>query len=345
MQGACSSEDIQHLKEKIDAGADFVLTQFFYDPLVFLRYLEQCRSSGVKCPIIPGIMPIQGYNSFDKMTTFCRTAVPEQVKKDLLHFTEDDESVKNYGVQLCVKICRVLQAAGVPGFHFYTLNLEKSAMLILDALNVKDSTATRRALPWRGSRTGGGQKSSHGNLTSLTNSNSNISSNNSSTAQLAGSSSGNLAHSGSVSIGSGSGSGCISQGAGQGMGASSPPNMSQNMSQISLCSGMSDKDRSRCQEDVRPINWANRPKSYIKRTVTWDEFPNGRWGDGRSPAFGELSDSHFFRPSEGSKEDRLAMWGEAPTELSDVYEVFAKFVEGKIPILPWSKPRRKQRLT
>ncbi len=156
MQGACSSEDIQHLKEKIDAGADFVLTQFFYDPLVFLRYLEQCRSSGVKCPIIPGIMPIQGYNSFDKMTTFCRTAVPEQVKKDLLHFTEDDESVKNYGVQLCVKICKVLQAAGVPGFHFYTLNLEKSAMLILDALNVKDSTATRRALPWRGSRTGGG---------------------------------------------------------------------------------------------------------------------------------------------------------------------------------------------
>ncbi len=188
-------------------------------------------------------------------------------------------------------------------------------------------------MPCRGAAVaqGGGQRSSHGNLTSLTNSNSNISSNNSSTAQLAGSSSGNLAHSGSVSISSGS----VGQGAGQGMGASSPPNMSQNMSQISLCSGMSDKDRARCQEDVRPINWANRPKSYIKRTVTWDEFPNGRWGDGRSPAFGELSDSHFFRPSEGSKEDRLAMWGEAPTELSDVYEVFAKFVEGKIPILPW----------
>ena len=44
----------------------------------------------------------------------------------------------------------------------------------------------------------------------------------------------------------------------------------------------------------------------------WDEYPNGRWGDGRSPAFGELSDSHFFRPTEGSQEDRLAMWGDAP---------------------------------
>ena len=62
-------------------------------------------------------------------------------------------------------------------------------------------------------------------------------------------------------------------------------------------------------EDVRPINWANRMKSYISRTITWDEFPNGRWGDNRSPAFGELSQTHFYRPDEGSKEDRLAMWG------------------------------------
>ena len=50
-------------------------------------------------------------------------------------------------------------------------------------------------------------------------------------------------------------------------------------------------------EDVRPINWCNRPKSYIQRTAVWDEFPNGRWGDGRSPAFGELNDLHFFRPT------------------------------------------------
>ena len=296
IQGACSVEDIEHLKAKIEAGADFVLTQFFYDPLVFLRYLDQCRSHGIKCPIIPGIMPIQGYNSFDKMTTFCRTSVPEQVKRDLQTFMEDDESVKNYGVQLCVKICKVLQAAGVPGFHFYTLNLEKSAMLILDALQIRGSTATRRALPWRGSRTGG-QKSSHGNLQSVHNSSSNSNS------------SGSIAQ-------SGSGSASVSSSAGTGHGAAGAGGAvsGQDSAIVSLPDAVSEKDRTRQQEDVRPINWANRPKSYIKRTVTWDEFPNGRWGDGRSPAFGELSDSHFFRPSEGSKEDRLAMWGEAPTE-------------------------------
>ena len=88
-------------------------------------------------------------------------------------------------------------------------------------------------------------------------------------------------------------------------------------------------------EDVRPINWANRTKSYILRTECWDEYPNGRWGDGRSPAFGDLSDSHFFKPSIGTREDRLAMWGEAPLYLEEVYTVFAEYLEGKIPLLPW----------
>jgi methylenetetrahydrofolate reductase (NADPH) len=87
-------------------------------------------------------------------------------------------------------------------------------------------------------------------------------------------------------------------------------------------------------EDVRPINWANRPKSYIARTNEWDEYPNGRWGDGRSPAFGELS-THFFGTTICTKEDRLAMWGEAPLAPEEIGEVFVKYIEGKIPILPW----------
>ena len=87
-------------------------------------------------------------------------------------------------------------------------------------------------------------------------------------------------------------------------------------------------------EEVRPINWANRPQSYIQRTLAWDEFPNGRWGDGRSPAFGELSNYHFFKPV-GSKADCLIMWGDSPIILTDIYEIFAKYVEGKIPVLPW----------
>ena len=90
------------------------------------------------------------------------------------------------------------------------------------------------------------------------------------------------------------------------------------------------------KEDVRPIYWANRPKSYVMRTEDWDEFPNGRWGDSTSPAFGELSElSHFYSFSLGSDEDRQAMLGINPRDPEDIYEVFAKYVEGKVPHLPW----------
>lgn len=242
-----TDNDMQHLRQKIDAGADFVLTQFFYDPAVFLSFRDRCQLLGIHCPIIPGMMPIQSYSSFYRMTSFCKTKVPDAIWTSLQPIKDDDEAVKNYGIQLCIEICQKLFAAGVKGFHFYTLNLEKSVTGVLAALGVKDSLAMRRAYPWRGSR-----------------------------AKL---------------------------------------------------NGMA--------EEVRPINWANRPKSYIKRTVHWDEFPNGRWGDSRSPAYGELSDSHFFRVVEGRKEDLIAMWGEAPIEPRDVYEVFALYIEGRIPVLPW----------
>lgn len=71
------------------------------------------------------------------------------------------------------------------------------------------------------------------------------------------------------------------------------------------------------------------------RTEDWDEFPNGRWGDSTSPAFGELSDTHFYSFSLGSDEDRLSMLGEKPKSPEDVFEVFARYVEGDLPHIPW----------
>ncbi len=320
---SCSIEDVDYLKLKVEAGADFILTQFFYDPTVFLDFMKVCKDRGIECPIIPGIMPIQGYSSFQRMTNFCRTRVPDRVWADLTRFREDDEEIKAYGVELCIKICKTLKAAGVPGFHFYTLNLEKSVSLILDGLKIKGSLATRRALPWRGSRTGGknlGYNTDSGSMSgSRTGSADNLAASvdRSLGILIKGSSSNNIAAYGGAVAGS----------------PGSPQLSSNGGSRVHLPS--SSATSSRAVEDVRPINWANRPKSYIKRTVTWDEFPNGRWGDGRSPAFGELSDSHFYRPTEGSKEDRLAMWGDGPIKPQDIYEVFAKYVEGRIPILPW----------
>jgi methylenetetrahydrofolate reductase (NADPH) len=68
-------QEILHLKAKIDAGADFVITQFFYSTDAFLSFVEQCRAVGIQCPIIPGIMAIQNYTAFTRMTQFCKTQV------------------------------------------------------------------------------------------------------------------------------------------------------------------------------------------------------------------------------------------------------------------------------
>jgi len=87
-------------------------------------------------------------------------------------------------------------------------------------------------------------------------------------------------------------------------------------------------------EDVRPIYWANRPKTYISRTREWDEFPNGRWGDAGSPSFSTL-DIYHLNLYRSSKELRLKEWG-SPSSLSDIANVFVSYLNGKVSTLPWN---------
>jgi len=90
------------------------------------------------------------------------------------------------------------------------------------------------------------------------------------------------------------------------------------------------------KEDVRPIFWANRPKSYVHRTASWDDFPNGRWGDSRSPAYGDLTDYHLSSLHTIKSVDRKKVWGEELTSEQDLYRVFTDYCNGVIPMLPWS---------
>tara|TARA_Y100001960_G_scaffold33863_1_gene30449 strand:- start:57 stop:1112 length:1056 start_codon:yes stop_codon:yes gene_type:complete len=98
----------------------------------------------------------------------------------------------------------------------------------------------------------------------------------------------------------------------------------------------SDSER-KLSEDVRPIFWSNRPVSYLTRTETWDDFPNGRWGDITSPTFGELNQYHAIRA--GSQSDKIKarrrkLWGK-PKSINEISKVFISFCEGKITSLPW----------
>lgn len=89
------------------------------------------------------MMPIQSYSSFQKMTTFCKTTVPTHIWTALAPVKDDDEATKQYGIQLCVDMCRTLSSGGVKGFHFYTLNLEKSVTSVLSELGVTADNSRR----------------------------------------------------------------------------------------------------------------------------------------------------------------------------------------------------------
>lgn len=92
------ADDIKHLKAKVDAGADFVITQLFYDNEIFYKWVEDCREAGITCPIIPGIMPILGYDRFKRMCKFTKTIVPREIVEHLEVIKNDDQAVQDYGV-------------------------------------------------------------------------------------------------------------------------------------------------------------------------------------------------------------------------------------------------------
>jgi methylenetetrahydrofolate reductase (NADPH) len=140
--------DMQYLKEKVDAGADYIITQMFYDVESFLDWVAQCRHYGITCPILPGIMPIQTYGGFQRMTTMSCTKVPKSVYAALEPIKDDDQKVKEYGIQLAIEMCQTLKDNGITNFHFYTMNLERSVRLILEGLEFVPSVESSRPLPW-----------------------------------------------------------------------------------------------------------------------------------------------------------------------------------------------------
>ena len=144
-EGTSLEEDIQHLKEKIDAGADLVITQLFYDVDLFLQYVQKCRDAGIKCPILPGIMPIQSYQGFHRMVSMCKVSVPQYILTKIEEIKDDDDQIKAFGIEVAVEMSNKIIANGIEGLHFYTLNLERSATKIISSLKV---AKLDREPPW-----------------------------------------------------------------------------------------------------------------------------------------------------------------------------------------------------
>ena len=256
-EGHCDSSDkqsdTQHLVAKQTAGADFIITQLFYDTDAYIRWQDDVRQSGVTIPILPGIMPIQTFGGFSRMTHMCKTFIPDKVLESLDPIKGDDAAVKDYGVTLAAEMIQELwKKGGVRGFHFCTLNLEKSVHRILDELGWSEDKRRIAA-----------------------------------TTKKAASVNGKI------------------------NGHVSDPQLGALLN--------TDTTTSRRRTDS---------------ATSWDEYPNGRFGDARSPAYGDLDGwgvSLKLTPSEA-----LRNWG-TPVQHSDISEIFVRYLQRSLSAIPWSE--------
>ncbi|MFH1541929.1 MAG: methylenetetrahydrofolate reductase [NAD(P)H] [bacterium] len=115
-------QDIVFLKEKINAGADYIITQLFLDNRYFFDFQKRCQDAGITVPIIPGIMPVTSLKVIKKLTNMCGATIPEKLLKDLEKYNGEDEAIRTIGVEHAVSQCQELLEAGVPGLHFFVMN-------------------------------------------------------------------------------------------------------------------------------------------------------------------------------------------------------------------------------
>ncbi|CAG9530994.1 unnamed protein product [Cercopithifilaria johnstoni] len=261
--------DLLYLKAKVDAGADFIISQIIFDEKIFENFLRDCREIGITVPIIPGILPIQSYDSIRRIAELSQLMIPDSILASLEPIKNDDDAVRNFGIRHAVNLCQTLFTNGsTTSIHLFTLNREVSSREILQRLGLWPRSPVR-TLPWRS------------------------------------------------------------------FGENHPV---------------------RCKEDVRPIFWSMRPKSYVFRTREWDEFLNDRWGNSSSSGFNDLRDYYlFYLKGQPTKDEQLRMYGERLETFADTQKVFVNFVGQNInengveppsvngapstdPFVGWGKP-------
>jgi methylenetetrahydrofolate reductase (NADPH) len=298
--------DLPYLVEKTKAGADFLMTQLFFDVEAYDKFEKMLREheSGVfkTIPIIPGLMPIQSYKILLRTTKLSHARLPADILARLDAVKTDDELVKQVGVKILDEMVEHIKArpdVGRRGFHFYTLNLEKAVSHILEDcaliprtspeddedVIIETTPAINLIPPPRGATTRERRRLS--------------------------------------SVNSGP----------------------RNRVIVSQPSGKTSNRSFEATEDEAavprgPVNTRSNTLAISEgegsrgREATWDDYPNGRWGDARSPAFGEIDG---YGPTlHVSTPQALKLWGH-PVEREDISSLFRRHVEGNLDALPWSE--------
>ncbi|XXH00326.1 phosphoribosylformylglycinamidine synthase [Hypoxylon texense] len=312
--GQSLEHDLPYLVDKTLAGADFLMTQLFFDIDAydnFERTLREHPSGAFKTiPIIPGLMPIQSYQMIKRTTKLSHAKIPDTIMSRLDAVKKDDERVKNVGVDILCEIVEKVKeltnrTSGPTGFHFYTLNLEKAVSFIVERTNlippgtpnpeeaiIDEIAAQIPTLLVNGS--------DHDHVSqprekSRSRRQSNVGSEPRNRVIVSGRSVSNPeyeATSAEASI------------------PAEPINSRANTLAISEGEGV------------------------LGREATWDDFPNGRWGDARSPAYGEIDG---YGPSlHVSNAQAVSLWG-YPTKREDINELFVRHLKGELAAIPWSE--------
>ena len=125
--------DIDNLKRKVDAGADFIITQLFYDNDDFYSFINKITQKGISVPVIPGIMPVTSLAQITKITGMCGAKIPKKLFAELQQ-CQSDETICKTGIEYSTRQCLELKQWGVQGFHFYTLNKSAAVKKIIESL-------------------------------------------------------------------------------------------------------------------------------------------------------------------------------------------------------------------
>ncbi|CAI4210401.1 unnamed protein product [Parascedosporium putredinis] len=291
-----------YLVEKVQAGADFIITQLFFDVDIYEKFetaLREHPSGAFKTiPIIPGLMPIQSYQMVKRTTKLSHASVPDPIMARLDAVKGDDEKVKSVGVDILSEIVENVKKVkartpGPRGFHFYTLNLEKAVSFILERsklIPVSDSDdedvavaetdeALRNTIPIVRVNGVNGTNEVNSNDVAL-----------GSARRLS-------------TVGSDPRNRVIVSGA-----QASHPDYEATAGEAGI--------------PAEPVNTRantlaiSEGEGVLGREATWDDFPNGRWGDARSPP--------------------IELWG-TPTSVKDVSDIFLRHLQGTLAAIPWSE--------
>jgi methylenetetrahydrofolate reductase (NADH) len=136
------SQDVRNLKAKVDAGADFLVTQLFFDNAHYFRFVERARAAGITVPVLPGIMPFTNVEQVERFTAMCGATIPPLLRAAMEVRRTDADAAHVLGVAYATLQCADLLRRGVPGVHFYTLNRSPATRAIVAALRASE--------PWRG---------------------------------------------------------------------------------------------------------------------------------------------------------------------------------------------------